>query len=66
MIQPGSTEAYDHRVPEIGQCELRNDTASVIRRVEAGETFIITRNGVPVAELRPLPAGRARVVRGTD
>ena len=47
---------------EIAQRELRNDNAEVIRRVEAGETFIITRNGVPVAELRPLPAGRARIV----
>ena len=49
-------------MPEIAQRQLRNDNADVIRRVEAGETFIITRNGVPVAELRPLPAGRARVV----
>ena len=49
-------------MPEIAQCELRDDNASVIRRVEAGETFIITRDGVPVAELRPLPAGRQRVV----
>lgn len=33
-----------------------------MRRVEAGETFIVTRNGVPVAELRPLQPGRQRVV----
>jgi len=25
-----------------------------MRRVEAGEDFIVTRNGVPVAELRPV------------
>ena len=49
-------------MPEIAQRELRNDNEEAIRRVEAGETFIITRNGVPVAELRSLPAGRARVV----
>ena len=47
---------------EIAQRELRNDNAEIIRRVEAGETFTITRNGIPVAELRPLPAGRKRVV----
>lgn len=53
-------------MPEIAQRELRNDNAEVIRRVEAGETFIVTRNGVPVAELRPLPAGRQRFVRRED
>lgn len=46
----------------IAQRELRNDNAEVMRRVEAGETFIVTRNGVPVAELRPLQPGRQRVV----
>ena len=46
----------------IAQRQLRNDNAEVMRRVEAGETFIVTRNGVPVAELRPLGAGRQRVV----
>ncbi|TFV55475.1 type II toxin-antitoxin system prevent-host-death family antitoxin [Geodermatophilus sp. DF01-2] len=50
---------------EIAQRELRNDNAGIIRRVEAGETFVVTRNGVPVAELRPLPAGRQRIVHRT-
>jgi prevent-host-death family protein len=53
-------------MPEIAQRELRNDNAEIIRRVEAGETFVVTRNGIPVAELRPLPAGRSRVVRRVD
>jgi prevent-host-death family protein len=57
-----STRRYGRSVAEIAQRELRNDNAEVIRRVEAGETFVVTRNGVPVAELRPLPAGRQRVV----
>ncbi|MGS0684113.1 type II toxin-antitoxin system Phd/YefM family antitoxin [Nakamurella sp. GG22] len=42
----------------IAQRELRNDNAKVIEAVSAGETFIVTRNGEPVAELRPLRAGR--------
>ena len=42
----------------IAQCELRNENARVIEAVTAGETFVITRNGEPVAELRPLRAGR--------
>ena len=42
----------------IAQRELRNDNAKVIEAVTAGETFVVTRNGEPVAELRPLRAGR--------
>ncbi len=39
----------------ITQRQLRNDSARVLREVQAGETLIVTRNGVPVAELRPVP-----------
>jgi prevent-host-death family protein len=46
----------------IPQRELRNDNAKVIEAVSAGETFIVTRNGEPVAELRPLQAGRRTFV----
>ncbi len=42
----------------IPQRELRNENAKVIEAVTAGETFVVTRNGEPVAELRPLRAGR--------
>ena len=35
--------------------ELRNHGGAVIDRVLAGETITITRDGEPVAELRPLP-----------
>lgn len=38
----------------ISQRELRNDSAAVLREVESGETLVITRNGTPIAELRPL------------
>lgn len=44
----------------IAQRDLRNDSADILRRVEAGEEFIVTRNGTPVAELRP--AARRRGV----
>lgn len=37
----------------IGQRELRNYNAKIMRRVEAGEMFIVTRNGKPVADLVP-------------
>lgn len=38
--------------------DLRNHGAEVIGRVQAGEKVIITRDGDPVAELRPLPKRR--------
>lgn len=45
-------------VRTIPQRELRNENARVIEQVIAGETFVVTRNGEPVAELRPIRAGR--------
>lgn len=33
--------------------ELRNNPGGLLRRVEAGETIVITRSGKPVAELVP-------------
>jgi prevent-host-death family protein len=41
----------------IGQRELRNDNAEIMRRVEAGESFTVTRNGRPVADLVPHHGG---------
>jgi prevent-host-death family protein len=38
---------------EVATRELRNDTAGVLRRVEAGETVVITVRGKPVADLVP-------------
>ena len=42
----------------ITQRELRNESAAVLREVQAGQTLIVTRNGVPVAELRPIQPRR--------
>lgn len=42
----------------ITQRELRNESAAVLRDVQAGQTIIVTRNGVPVAELRPIQPRR--------
>lgn len=35
--------------------ELRNSGGDVLYRVEHGETVVVTKDGRPVAELRPLP-----------
>lgn len=42
----------------ISQREFRNNSAAVMDAVEAGEVYHVTRNGVEVAELRPLPRRR--------
>lgn len=39
---------------EITQRELRNQSGKIMRELDEGETFIVTRNGVPVGELTPL------------
>jgi prevent-host-death family protein len=49
----------------ITQRQLRNDSGEVLRRVEAGETFTVTRRGVPVADVVPhrgTPAAPTRYV----
>jgi prevent-host-death family protein len=39
---------------EISQRELRNQSGEIMRELDRGEEFIVTRNGVPVGELRPI------------
>src|SRR5437879_3299634 len=39
---------------QITQRELRNDSGEIMRGLDGGESFVITRNGVPVGELTPL------------
>jgi len=50
----------------IAQRELRNQNAQILAAVEAGATFVVTRNGEPVAELRPLVRGRRQFVSKTE
>lgn len=38
----------------ISQRELRNDNAEIMRGVEQGETYTVTRRGIPVARLSPV------------
>lgn len=44
----------------ITQRELRNNSAAVMDAVEAGEAYHVTRNGVEIAELRPVSRRRRR------
>ena len=43
---------------QITQRELRNDSGRVMRALDAGESFVVTRNGTPVGELVPLHRAR--------
>jgi len=42
----------------IASRDLRNDTAGVLRRVEAGEQLTVTSNGRAIAQLVPIGSAR--------
>jgi antitoxin (DNA-binding transcriptional repressor) of toxin-antitoxin stability system len=46
----------------IAQRELRNQNAAIMNAVASGESFLIARNGVVVAELRPVEQARRTFV----
>ena len=46
--------------------ELRNKGGEVLERVERGERVIVTRDGHPIAELRPLPRRSASTAELID
>lgn len=51
----------------ISQRELRNDSGRILRGLDEGRTYIVTRHSEPVGELRPLHRRRfvdAHVVLG--
>ena len=50
-----SSECYSMPMTTvITQRELRNDNAEIMRRLDEGESFIVTSNGRPVGELNHL------------
>jgi prevent-host-death family protein len=53
-------------MPDVASRELRNDTAGVLRRVEAGEDLTITVNGQQVARLVPLQPSARRWLGRAD
>ena len=44
---------------QINQRTLRNDSGRVMRALDEGESFVVTRNGRPVGELVPLRRHRS-------
>jgi prevent-host-death family protein len=49
---------------EVGLFETKTRLSELVRQVEAGERFFITRRGRRVAELRPIEAPRVPLRRG--
>jgi len=43
---------------EISQRELRNESGEIMRALDRGESFVVTRNGVAVGELGPIRTRR--------
>lgn len=57
-----STMCYSRGMSrEITQRELRNESGKIMRELDRGESFVVTRAGVPVGEL--VPMRRRRFVR---
>jgi antitoxin (DNA-binding transcriptional repressor) of toxin-antitoxin stability system len=55
-IEPAVAQVLPWAVPKtITQRELRNESGGIMRALDRGEAFIVTRNGVAVGELRPVP-----------
>lgn len=55
LVEPRSSQdATLCYMTSISHRQLRNDSAEVLRRVGAGETFIVTNNGRPTATIAPV------------
>lgn len=52
---PALSHAYARGMPEVAVRDLRNHGGEILDRVAGGESLTVTRDGRPVAELRPLP-----------
>ena len=53
-------ECHVRRTSEVASRDLRNDTAGVLKRVQAGEDVVITVNGKAVARIVPVQPTRRR------
>jgi prevent-host-death family protein len=52
------------RVQEIGAYEAKTNLSRLLRQTRAGQSFIITQRGKPVAELKPAPIETGKAGRG--
>ena len=59
-------KCYGRSMSTVASRELRNDTAGVLRRVQAGEEVTITVNGRPVAVIAAIEPRRRRWLSKTE
>lgn len=55
-------DTFQHMSKVISQRALRNDCDRVIDAVSTGDSFVVTRDGTAIAELRPIESWRPRFV----
>jgi prevent-host-death family protein len=51
---------------EISVSQIRNHLSKILREIERGEAFIVTRYGRPIARLAPAPFDRTRSARAVE
>ena len=51
---------------KIGAFEAKTRLSELLEQVSQGRTFVITKRGRPVDELRPAPSGETRLRFGCD
>lgn len=54
------------KVARIGAFEAKTHLSDLLEQVRRGRTFLITKRGLPVAELRPIPTPERRLRFGCD
>jgi len=47
------SEKNDYRIAQVSVDEIEHNLPAYLRRVEAGEAFVIVKAGKPLAEIRP-------------
>jgi prevent-host-death family protein len=63
-------ESHNPNMRSVGIFEAKNRLSELVSAAESGEVIVLTRNGRPVAELRPIiadkqqAAARIRAMRG--
>jgi antitoxin (DNA-binding transcriptional repressor) of toxin-antitoxin stability system len=53
-----SSGCYNAEMSTVSVQDLQRDPLALLHRVEAGELILVTRGGLPVVELRPVPKSR--------
>jgi prevent-host-death family protein len=55
---------YNYFMKTVGMAKGKNDFLKLIRSVEAGEQILVTRHGVPVAQITPPPPQEGKALLG--